>query len=476
MKVKGNRKNFLKTKSITVAAIVMLYFAICISASSADRDGMITIVMASDYYCYVNGVVNQQRVQDMVNASIVEVTQVIDDISFAYECLFPYGGITEGTKIVIKYNPKSPEVTRKPMTEALKTGLTYMLDYTFPASNITIVGDSGTAGTTDTIMVDSTVIVYDTTIFTFDSLGNPDTIIVSTATTIYAWDSQGNPDTIIVPTPTTPSDTIPGQNLKYAIKDVYSDADYIIYCPSAYGTDIGCGVDMCLSLMLTSIEGLDTATKVEDMYPLFHDTISPSLSLLNYHPTFNGDFEKVVLYMMDLISYSGTGDSADLQPGNKIYTTKNITVCDWKGIRFLKDSVGAIDSIQEQQALKVCSLSCHPYVDLGVVNEGQMLEIHIIPGWTIGVTTDAIKIFSKNIQVKTNPAHTIFSYPREMGSDAVITIYDIHGREIWSHRSVEKSIVWNNNNLDGYKVPSGVYIYNLKVGKNKGRGRVTIKQ
>ena len=471
MELKRNKKSL---KSIAAAVIVIMSFALWTSASERT-DGMITIVMASDYYCYVNGVVNQQRVQDMVNASIVEITQVIDDISFAYECLFPYGGITEGTKIVIKYNPKSPEVTRKPMTEALKTGLTYMLDYTFPASNITIVGDSGTAGTTDTIMVDSTVIVYDTTIFTFDSLGNPDTIIVSTATTIFAFDSLGNPDTIIVPTPTTPSDTIPGLNLQYAIKDVYSDADYIIYCPSAYGTDIGCGVDMCLSLMLTSIEGLDTATKVEDMYPLFHDTISPSLSLLNYHPTFNGDFEKVVLYMMDLISYSGTGDSADLKPGNKIYTTKNITVCDWKGIRFLKDSVGAIDSLQEWQALKVCSLSVVP-IDLGVVNEGQMLEVHIIPGWNIGVTTDAIKIFSKNIQVKTNPAHTIFSYPREMGSDAVITIYDIHGREIWSHRSVEKSIVWNNNNLDGYKVPSGVYIYNLKVGKNKGRGRVTIKQ
>lgn len=470
----GNRRNLLKAKSISAALILILSFALWTSASERT-DGMITIVMASDYYCYVNGVVNQKRVQDMVNASIVEVTQVIDDMSFAYECLFPYGGITDSTKILIKYNPKTCETTRKPMCDALKTGLGYMLDYTFPPDNITIVGDEGTAGTTDTILIDSTIIVYDTTIFTFDSLGNPDTIIVSTATTIYAYDASGNPDTIVVPTPTTPSDTIPGLNLKYAIKDVYSNADYIIFCPSAWGTDIGCGVDMCLSLMLTSIEGLDTATKVEDMYPLFHDTTSPSLSLLNYHPVFNGDNEKVVLYMMDLLSYSGTGDSADLQPGNKIYTTQNITVCDWKGIRFLRDSVGAIDSIQEQQALKVCSLSVVP-IDLGVVNEGQMLEVHIIPGWNIGVITDGIKMFSKKIHVKTNPARTIFSYPRETESNAVITIYDIHGREIWSHRSAEKSIVWNNNNLDGHKVPAGVYIYDLKVGKNKGRGKVTIKR
>ena len=473
MIVRKNRKNFLKTTAISAVAVILSFVFL---APAVDRDdGTITIIMAKDSASYVGGVVDTAIVEQMVNASIVEVTQIIDDISFAYECLFPYGAIDSTTKILIKYNPKTCATTRKPMCDALKKGLTYMLDYTFPADNITIVGDEGTAGTADTIMIDSTLIVYDTTIFTFDSLGNPDTIIVSTATTIYAYDSQGNPDTIQVPTPTTPSDTLIGLNLKYAIKDIYSDADFIIYCPSAWGTDIGCGVDMCLSLMLTSIEGLDTATKVADMYPLFHDARSPSLSLLNYHPTFNGDDEKVVLYMMDLLSYSGTGDSADLQPGYKIYTTLNISVCDWKGIRFLKDSAGVIDSLQEWQALKVCSLSVNP-IDLGVVNEGQMYEVPLGPPWTVGVTQDMIQMHRNNIKVRTNAARTIFNYSRETGTDAVITIYDIQGREIWSHKSTDKSIVWNNKNLDGFKVPSGVYIYNLKVGESKARGKVTVKR
>ena len=195
-----------------------------------------------------------------------------------------------------------------------------------------------------------------------------------------------------------------GQNLKYTIKDIYSNADYIIYCPSAWGTDIGCGVDMNLSLMLSSIDGVDTTT-VEAMYPLFHDTTSPSLSLLNYHPTFNGDYEKVVLYMMDLLSYSGTGDSADLQPGYKIYTCMNITVCDWKGIRFLKDTVGAIDSLHEWQAQKVCSLSVVPYVDLGVVNEGQMLEVEIGPPWALyhPLTPTLVSPVSGTTELETNP-------------------------------------------------------------------------
>ena len=76
-----------------------------------------------------------------------------------------------------------------------------------------------------------------------------------------------------------------------------------------------------------------------------------------------------------------SADSADLQPGHRIYSTQNITVGDWKGIRFLKDTVGAIDSSHEHQALKACSLSVYP-VALGVVNEGQMYEIPIGPPWT----------------------------------------------------------------------------------------------
>jgi hypothetical protein len=480
MEKNGKRRGMLRAAPVSAALIFVLSFTMWVSALD-NRDGMITIIMAKDTTSFVRGVANQEVVQQMVDASIVEVTQVIDDIAFAYECLFPYGGITEETKILIKYNPKVPEAIRKPMVDALKTGLGYMLRYSFPKENILAIGDEGTTvWGTDTILVDSTVIVYDTTIFTFDSLGNPDTIIVSNATTIYAWDASGNPDTIEVPTPTTPSDTIPGLDLKYTIKDVYSEADYIIYCPSAWGTDIGCGVDMCLSLMLSSIEGVDTTT-VEDMYPLFHDPTSPSLSLLNYHPTFNGDDEKVVLYMMDLLTYSVTGDTADIQPGHKIYTTQNITVCDWKGIRFLRDTVYAwdstnarLDSLHEYQAQKVCSLSVDP-IDLGVVNEGQMLEVAIGPPWTVGI--DKNNKLSKNyIRIRTKPEYTIFSLTEGYGSKATVTIYDIRGKKIWTRTSSDKSIVWNNTNLQGKKVPSGVYVYQLKAGEIKARGKTTIKR
>jgi hypothetical protein len=295
------------------------------SVGALTHEGMLPIIMAHDPLCFVNDTVDRVRVQGMVNASIIEMTGIIGDLPLAYECIFPF--VTDSTKILIKYNPATPKTTREPMVNALKTGLTYMKNFTFPPENITIVGDEGTANTTDTVVIDSA-----------------------------------------------------GANLKYVIKDPYVNADYIIYCASAWGTDIGCGVDMNLNLMTTSIEGVDGAT-IEDLYLFFSNTTSPSLSLLNFHPVFNGDNGKTCLYMMDLISYSGTGSASDLHPGYKIYTTTNITVGDWKGIRFLKDTVKAITEEQEHQAHMVCTLSCFPYVDLGAVDEGLMYEIHARPPW-----------------------------------------------------------------------------------------------
>jgi hypothetical protein len=105
-----------------------------------------------------------------------------------------------------------------------------------------------------------------------------------------------------------------------------------------------------------------------------------------------------------------------------------------------------------------------------------MLEVHIGPPWDY-VGIDKNKKISKNfIKVRTNPEHTIFSYTEVYGSKATVTIYDIRGRKIWSQRSSDKSIVWNNTNRAGKKVPSGVYVYQFKTGEIKARGKTTIKR
>jgi len=457
------RKAFFRITSITAVVVFMMSFA-SLSSTFDRNDGMIPIVMAYDSLCFNGTVVDSVRVANMVDASIIELTGIVGDMPLAYQCIFPL--VTADTKILIKYNPNAPTTTIMPMVNALKKGFCSMLEGNFPEANVTLVGDLHDQYGPDTVMVDTTVIVYDTTIFTFDSLGNPDTFVVSTATTIFAWDANGDPDTIEVPTPTTPSDTIPGQNLKYAIKDVYSNTDYTICCPSAMvDTVIGCGIDMAMSLHLTSIEGVGGAT-IEDLYPLVLDSIKHSLSVLNFHPTFNGDSSKVCLYMLDLLSY--VGPDGTVGKGNRIYTTQNISVLDWKGMRFLSDSVGVLDAAKTHEAQLVCTLSVWPYCDLGVVNEQQMYEIVVLCPTGI-LSKENISI--KNIKVNANQAFTIFSYPREGTAPAVLSIFDIHGREIWSHKSSKQAIVWENKN-----VSSGVYLYQLKVGKNTIRGKTTIKR
>ncbi len=429
--MKVTRKDFFRITSITAAVVFMMSF-VSLSSTLDRNDGMQQIVMARDTMCFVGGVVDSVRVQNMVDASIIEVTGIVGDMPLAYQCIFPL--VTADTKILIKYNPNAPTTTIMPMINALKKGFCSMLEGNFPPANVTLVGDEGsTANATDTIMVDTTTIVT-------DSLGNP-------------------------------IDTIQGQNLKYAIKDVYSNADYIIYCPSAMvDTVVGCGMDMCFSLMLTSIEGVGGAT-VADMYPLVLDTVLHSLSILNFHPIFNGDSAKVCLYMLDLLSY--VGQTGDVGVGSRIYTTQNISVCEWKGMRFLSDSVGVLDSAHTHQSQLVCTLSTYPWCDLGLVDEGLMYEIHV--ECPTGVISQG-NVSAKNIQVKTNPAHTVFIYPREAASQAILSIYDIHGREIWSHKSSEQTIMWKNNDTNGHKVSSGVYLYQLKVGKDNIRGKTTIKR
>jgi len=413
---------FISFASIIATTLCIVFFTMCTWAAR-DKGGLISIIMAKDSSVFVGGVVNQEVMQKMVDQTIEYFTEVIgEDPSIAYEYIFGGpGNITSSTKILIKYNPKTPETTRKPMIDALKKGLGYMLHYTFPQSNILVVGDEGTASSTDTVVVDSL-----------------------------------------------------GTNLKYAIKDLYVNTDYIIYCPSAWGTSAPCGVDMCLNLMTTSIVGVGGAT-LNNLYNFVFDTTFPSLSVLNYHPIFNGDNGKTVLYMMDLISYSGTGSATDLHPGYKIFATDNITVCDWKGIRFLKDSVNAITDAQALAGRKVCSLSVYP-IDLGVVNEGQMLEVEIGPPWTTGIKKQVNNNHALQVKVISNQTQTIFRLPKAAGNKAQIAIYDIQGRKVWACTSMENTIIWNNNDLKGKKVSGGIYVYQLTAGGIKARGKTAIKR
>jgi len=99
-----NRRNLLKTTSLSVAVIFILSFSLWSSASDSNSR-MVPIVMVTDSRSFVDGVVDQDIVQGMVDTSIIILTGVVGDLPLAYQSLFP--NVTASTKILLNYNPKT---------------------------------------------------------------------------------------------------------------------------------------------------------------------------------------------------------------------------------------------------------------------------------------------------------------------------------------------------------------------------------
>ncbi len=422
MKNKVTTKGFL---SIGAAILFVMSLASITSALEVSRTGgILPVVIATDSLCITERGVDQAKVQAMVNAAVTEITGM-PRMCDAWENIFPYNAIDSSTKILVKYNPRTPTTSREAVVNAVKEGLTYMNDYTFPEANIMIVGDEG-AEAADTIVID--------------------------------------PDSA---------------NLKYAVLDKYIECDYIINLNSSWGSDLGCGVDMALATLMDAVVGIDGTTK-EDMYPYLDQvidtsdtsTLYPALSVLARHETF---FQKQILFITDVVTFSATGDTADLQNGYSVYITTNLVVNDYQGVKFLKENGGLTD---ENAALgwKVCTLACVAPYDLGVVNEGQMFITNLVAPFSTSISVpNSISISPINLFVNTNPARSIFSY-NNSGTPANIVIFNLQGQEIWSRRSSENTIIWNNNDHRGQKVPSGMYLYEMKMGDTRTQGKTAISR
>ncbi len=428
-------KHKVTTKFFLPIAATILFVMSLASISSAlelnRTGGILPVFIATDIYSINGNTVDQARVQDMVNAVVCGITGMAR-MCDAWENIFPYNSIDSTTKILIKYNPRTPKTSREAVVNAVKVGLTYMKEYTFPEANIMVIGNEGEA-TTDT---------------TTDTI----TIVTDTA----------------------------GGSLKYLVKDPYVECDFIINLSSSWGADsIGCGVDMALAALMDAVVGVDTATTVEDMYPYFTPdidtavTIYPALSVLARHETF---FQKQILFLTDCITYSATGDSTDLDKGYRIYGTTNLVVSDFQGILFLDSLAGKLSAEETVQGFKVCSLACVWPYDLGVVNPGQMYINNITVPWITSISVpNSISNSPINLFVNTNSARSIFSY-NNSGTPADIVIFNLQGKEIWSQRSSENTITWNNSDRHGQKVPSGMYLYEMKIGETKAQGKTAIRR
>jgi hypothetical protein len=239
MAKKISRRDFIKTTTLSAAGVSLLSNYPVVSALGASA-AKSRVVIATDQQSYVSNTVNQTEVQTMVNQTVMALTG-ISTVAAAFESLFP--NLTTSTKIVIKYNDAKPATTRQPMTTAITNSLKLMLNGTFPAANITLVGkDTAAAGTK-----------------TFVCGGTTNTI-----------------------------------------RSTWDNCDYFINCPPCYAINTPCGVAMSLKNMITAFSGMS----ISSMHNYYANATDPALSKLN-GVTMLKDKQRLV--MMDAISISADG-------------------------------------------------------------------------------------------------------------------------------------------------------------------------
>lgn len=407
-----SRRDFLKKTSISAAGASVMSYAPLSAALKTPKEKS-KVVIATDEKCFTwPKTVDKPRIQDMIDHTVMTITGVFDK-SKAYEALFPEP-VTSSTKILIHYNQMKPKTTYVPVQNAIKKGLTSMLDNTFPADNIRIVDREGVANTNEKVTITS--------------------------------------------------------SLEFTIKDIWVECDYFINCPIcwAINPDIG-GITMTFKGMITSVGGPD--------WGKFHNytinTDTPWMPILNSHPLFR---KKQVLCIVDAITYSlkitntGSADGAT----HKIIASKDMVATDYTGLQLLIEK--GLPAVNITCAETILDYAANDPYNIGTNDPNNMEVINISPPWTTQIITPGDKTTDKvDINVQTNPAHTIFNQIKASGDRKIVSIYNARGKRIWSHRSSENRILWENNDSNGNKVSSGMYLYRVEIGDIITQGKILVK-
>ena len=405
MAKKITRRDFIKTSTLSAAGVSVLSLNPWVSALSAAISQS-RVVIATDQQSFQNNAVNQTEIQTMVDQAIMTLTGITNKVA-AYESLFP--NLTSTTKIVIKYNAAKPVTTRQPMTTALATSLKLMLNGTFPAANITLVGnDTGAAGT-QSFQIGSTT---------------------------------------------------------YTIKNTWTNCDYFINCPSCYSVNTGCGVTMSLKNMINTFSG----GSISSMHSYFTNATTPALSLLNSQTVFK---QKQALVLMDAVSISPDGTATT--PGYSIIASKDMVAVDYQGIQLLK--ANGLTSTLETAGLSVCALAAASPYTIGTNLPANMEVLRIGPPWTTEIISSGTPLSSMpKVNVKTGNDRTVFAYDYGVRRNAVLSVYALNGRQVWSGRETGPTIVWNHEDCNAGKVPSGAYVYMLRIDDVVARGTLIVRR
>jgi len=410
-----SRRDFIKNTSLSAAGLAAMSYAPLSKALGSAQDKSTVVVCTDDECCDWSPqqtTIDQPRVQDMVDHTVMTLTGVSEK-SKAYEALFPKP-VTSSTKILIHYNVMKPKKPRESLCDAVKKGLTSMLDDSFPAENVRIVDREGAANTNETVKI-------------------------------------------------TPS-------LEYTIKDIWVDCDYYIKCPHCWAIDnpVG-GISMNLKGMITALGG-PSWMRLHD-YTVSPDT--PWMPIVNSHPVFRS---KLVLCIVNAILYSNKPANSSTPDGaaHTLFASKDLVAADYMGLQLLIEK-GLASQNQQTAETNLGYAANDPY-NLGTNDPDNIDVINIGPPWTTEVIASGHKtLHTTDIKVETGPTHTVFNHTKATGVTKTISMYSMSGKRIWFYRGAENRIVWQHTDLNGRKVSSGMYLYRVLSGDIITQGRISVK-
>lgn len=408
-----SRRDFLKTTSVAAAGATAASIT-PFSSAYARRDRISRVVIAKDVDC----IGDQDRINDMVDYAIKELTEA-DTIPEAYEALFPEP-VTTSTIIAIKQNSVSAgssNQTWRYVRDALKNGLTKMLNGTFPENNVKVE----TSGSTN----------------------------------------SSNPSFQI-------------GNRTFGFRNPWVEADYIINSPVCWTHGGTYGCTLSLKNMMSSCSSHGDFHDFDYSY-----SSNPWQPILSSQPTAKNKQILVLMDAISARSSNGgPGGSANVTPCC-VVASKDMVAADYQGIMILKEN--GLSSSLESAALSKLAYAAQSQYGLGTDNPDEMDVIEIEPPWDpvgIGSSKKETKL-SSQVKVIKNPANSevTFKFPLSSKQKAELTIFDMQGRNVWSYEVIGKSnIVWQVKDLNGKVVPNGMYVYNLKIGARTASGKVEISR
>jgi Domain of unknown function (DUF362) len=403
------RRDFLKRTAIAGAAVSI---GPVVNGMALGQTVKSKVVIANDPQCYANNIVNAARVQDMVDHAVMALTgQTVK--AAAYEALFP-NPITTATKIAIKYNESSSgsSPTINTVRDALISGLTSMVNGTYPANKINVI-TSGTGGSAN-----------------------------------------------------GPQFTIGGTS--YRMKDDIVNCDYLINLPICWA--VGSNTAGVTLSMKNNMGSVGAGPLSAGIHSNIQNSSAPSLSILNSQQMFK---DKQVLVLIDAITLcteaSGPAGMANAV-AYSIIASKDTVAADYQGLQILKAK--GLSSDRQAVANTILVNAAKPVYGLGTNDPNSMDIVNIGPPWTTKVVVTGEKSERMGLQVCIDHRDgVVFVLKNQPAGGVNLSIYAANGMQIWSHNS----LAWKGETFSGQKAARGSYFYSIKAGRETLNGKIMVE-